>query len=440
MKEITKILINSSALKPKSSSRSYTVTGDPGAVFSMTITNEDNHYYNFPENTIILNPEEETVPTPAFAATLVRLNPITLDETGIYSNDITFPTVTDDDEYVLTIYPESHYDTKLAMTSSGSFIFATIQQLIDTVITFDLSSTLQDAGDESYGTYPSHYTVSGIDKRITTVPIKSTFSISWALALNDNDFIIAKQPAANDFYFSTTKDTLTADSGTSLELKNITGLSVGMQVSGTGIALDGSSNPAVITKITHGYYDTNNSTTAFPIYKVAKIVDSTDANNPILIDHPGGTVVINTSSTFVADRTLTFKGYGSTAAQIFNGTGFSVSNFKVALTDVSTTVNDTDATGAASLTVFDIASAVGLRDDISTVEGIGISDASTTLVTNISSSTITVDTAFKPENGQTLTFLLASRAATVTGDVTVTSYGSDNLTLKLELDNILTVS
>ena len=92
------------------------------------------------------------------------------------------------------------------------------------------------------------------------------------------------------------------------------------------------------------------------------------------------------------------------------------------------------------MTIFDIASAVGLRDDVSTVKGIGISDASTTLVTNISSNTITVDTAFKPENGQALTFLLASRAATVTGDVTVTSYGSDNLTLTLELDNILTVS
>ena len=435
MKEITKVLINSSALKPKSSSRSYTVTGDPGAVFSMTITNEDNHYYNFPENTIILNPDEESVPVAAFAATLVRLNPVTIDKTGVYSNNITFPTVTDDDEYVLTIYPESHYGTKLAMTDSGSFIFATIQQLIDTVITFSLSSTDQDAGDESYGTYPSNYTVSGIDKRITTIPVKSTFAISWALALNDNDFIIAKQPAANDFYFSTTKDTLTTGSGTSLELKNITGLSVGMVVSGTGIA-----SGATITKITRGYYDANNSTAAFPIYKIAQIVNSTDANNPILVDHPGGTVVLSASSTLVANRTLTFKGYGSTAAQLFNGTGFSISNFKVTLTDVSTTVNDADATGAASLTIFDIASAVGLRDDVSTVKGIGISDASTTLVTNISSNTITVDTAFKPENGQALTFLLASRAATVTGDVTVTSYGSDNLTLTLELDNILTVS
>jgi len=211
-----------------------------------------------------------------------------------------------------------------------------------------------------------------------------------------------------------------------------------MEVTANGIA---GSNPgtSTITAINKGFYNAGKSTAAFPVYDVPKIVDNTDPNNPLLVDHPGGTVTLAHSSTFVADRTVTFKAYGPTPLRIFNGTNFSISNFKVTIDEVSTTVNDTDATGSASLTSFDVASTNGIKDDVSTVTGIGISDDSTTLVTGISSNTITVDTAFKPENGQTLKFLGASRSGTLTGDVTVSSYGSDNITLTFELDKILTV-
>ena len=52
---------------------------------------------------------------------------------------------------------------------------------------------------------------------------------------------------------------------------------------------------------------------------------------------------------------------------------------------------------------------------------------------------VTASAAQTIENGQTITFKGSSRTATITGDVTVSSYGSNNLTLTLELDNILTV-
>ena len=421
-----------------SNGRQYEVIGDPGAVFSMTVTNEDNHYYNFPENTIIQNPDLESPPAPAFSATPTRLNPVTIGLDGVYSSNISFPAVTDDDKYILTIYPEMHYDTKLADNlGKGSHIFAEIEQLINTTITFRHLSTNQDSGDEYYGTYATAYTVSGPDIR-TGSGSSQTFKISWALSLSGSNFVIIKQPDQNDFFFTTTKDTKTTGSGTGLELKDITGLSVGMEVTANGIA---GSNPgtSTITAINKGFYNAGKSTAAFPVYDVPKIVDNTDPNNPLLVDHPGGTVTLAHSSTFVADRTVTFKAYGPTPLRIFNGTNFSISNFKVTIDEVSTTVNDTDATGSASLTSFDVASTNGIKDDVSTVTGIGISDASTTLVTGISSNTITVDTAFKPENGQTLKFLGASRSGTLTGDVTVSSYGSDNITLTFELDKILTV-
>jgi hypothetical protein len=440
MKEIKEITINQSAVNANVQSREYIVKGDPGAVFSLTVTNEDNHYYNFPENTIIQNSDTETRPAPAFSATTNRLKPTTLDSTGVYSNVVTFPTVTDDDKYIFTIYPEMHYDTKLVdFMGKGSYIFAEIDQLIDTTITFAHSSFTEDAGDERYGTYAASYTSNGSDTRVGDVSSK-TISLSWALSLSGDAFEIAKQPDASDFYFNVSKTTATTGSGTDLELTDVSGLSVGMEVIGTGISSRNGGFPTTITAINKGYYNAGKSTTAFPVYDIARIVDNTDPNNPILVDHPGGTVTLaNSPNTFVADRVLTLRGYGPVASKIFNNTNFSISNFKVVLDDVLTTVNDTDATGAASLTVFDVASANGIKDDVSTVVGIGVSDASTTTVTNISSNTITVNTAFKPENGQTLKFAGASRTGTITGDVIVSSFGSNNITLTFELDKILTI-
>ena len=427
MKEIKNIIINSSAMDANAQSRGYIVEGDPGAVFSITVTNEDNHYYNFPENTIIQNEEEEARPAASFSATAVRLSPKTLDETGRYAGTVFFPAVTDDDNYVLTIYPEMHYDTKLADSlGRGSYIFADIPQLIDTTITFSLGST---ANSGTYNTLPSDNTVTGKDARINNVS-SSKFSINWEVSLSSSQFIIAKQPDQADFYFTTTKDTKTSGSGTSLELKDITGLSVGMVVSGTGIASN-----ATITKITKGYYNVNKSTTAFPVYDIPRIVDDSDPNNPVLQDDPGGTVEISDSSTFVADRTLTFKGYGRTSSKIFNNTNFTISNFKVALSDVTTT---TDAAVSNSTTI-PITSTDGIKAAETTImSGVGI--VGTPHVDAVSSGVnVTASAAQTIENGQTITFTGSSRTATITGDVTVSSYGSNNLTLTLELDNILTV-
>ena len=442
MKEIKEVTIDSSAMGFAIESRQYTVKGDPGAVFSITVTNEDNHYYNFPENTVILNPEEETPPNPAFTATVTRLKPITIDETGVYSNSISFPTVGDDDRYILTIYPEMHYETKLSDSmGKGSYIFAKIDKLVNTVITFSHTSTEQDAGDESYGTYAANYLVKGQDVRVSSAS-SQTFSVSWAIALNSNDMKILRQPDQNDIYFTTTKSVRTAGNNTkTVEVTDISGLSVGMEVSALKIP-SGNNNigTTTITKITKGYYNAGKSTVAFPVYETPVIVDNTDPNNPSLSSDPGGTIVVAHASDWLPDRTLNFKGYGPVTSKIFNGTNFSISNFKVALNDIETTVNDTDATGAASLTVFDVASPVGINAGESTVTGIGINNATTTSVTGLSSNTVTVDTAFKPENGQALKFLGASRTGTITGDVTVSAYGSNNITLTLELDKILTVS
>tara|TARA_R110001599_G_scaffold339621_4_gene559312 strand:+ start:760 stop:2058 length:1299 start_codon:yes stop_codon:yes gene_type:complete len=432
MKKIKSFIIDTSALHEGPITRGYTISGDSGAVFSVIVQNEDGHFYNFPENTVVSEEEGVFTPSGSFSATTSGLFQKSIGKNGTYEGVISFPSISDDDYYQITIIADNSHDTEFdEKMSLDKLVYYSprINQYTNTTLTFSLSSTLQDAGDESYGTYPSNYTTTGLSTSYSAANIKTSFSISWALALNDNDFIIARQPRINDFYFTTTKDTLTAGTGTSLELKNIEGLSVGMGVSGTGIA-----GGATITKIIKGYKDENKSTAAKAVYVIPKALSS---DGLTMIDSIGGTVVISASSTFVADRTLTFTGYGFGGASEFNSTKFTISNLKVVINPVTTT---TDAVVSNSTTI-PITSTNGIRAvDTVLMTGVGVTAASPHVDTVNAGVSVVVSAAQTIENGQTVVFTGSSRAATVTGDVEIQRHGKDNLTLTLELDNILTVS
>ena len=72
------------------------------------------------------------------------------------------------------------------------------------------------------------------------------------------------------------------------------------------------------------------------------------------------------------------------------------------------------------------------------MSGIGV--VGTPHVDSISSGvSVEASAAQTIENGQTITFTGSSRNATITADIVVEKYGKDDLTLTLELDNILTI-
>ena len=436
MKEIKSIIINTLGLGPSSSSRKYIVEGDPGATFSLIITNEDGNYYNFPENTIITNSDNESLPNPTFSSTPARLNATTIGGDGFYEGTVSFPTVTDDDYYDITFSAEQHYDTVLSndISNDNVYYLPRIHQYINTIVTFSVSSPTEDAGDERYNTYPSSVTLTGSNSRTSNPPGIQTVAVSWSPTLSADSFIIARQPEITDFQFTTTKTTKTAGSSSvDLELTSIVGLSPGMVVSGTGIA-----SGATITKIYSGYKDINNSTTANPIYITPKILNNDQDG---LTNDPGGTVILSAASTFVVDRTLTFTGGGPNASHDFNNTLFEISDFALIIDPVVTT---TTAAVAAAATVIPVTSVNGIRDDVSVVTGIGINSDSAMTVTNISSLNLTVRALVAANNealesGQTLTFTEASRAAKITGNITVLEYGVSNLTLNFNLDKILTI-
>lgn len=418
MKEIKELTIDLFAMPKAQTVKKYEVLGDEGACFSLIVKNEDEHFYNFPENI-----SYTTVVAPAFSATPTQSDIFVIGESGVYNNAIVFPSISDDDRYQIIITPAK--DTVLAKSFSKETIYTSpyIHQYDDPVITF---SSLHSS---SAVVEPSNTTTTGLNSSVNQ-KVAATLSLNLPITLSSSNFVIARQPVISDFEFTTTKDTRTAGSGTSLELKNIEGLSIGMEVSGTGIA-----SGSVITQIHSGYYDANNSTSKKSIYIVPSAVEIINGKSFVASDK-GGTVVIDKSSTFVADRTLTFTGKGTDHLQNFNGADLTISNLALTIDPVVTT---TDAAVSNSTTI-PITSTDGIKAaDTVLMTGIGITASSPHVDTVNSGVSVVVSSAQTIENGQTVTFTGSSRSATVVYDVLVSSYGTSDLTFKLNLDNILTV-
>tara|TARA_E500000305_G_C4019837_1_gene237990 strand:- start:115 stop:1386 length:1272 start_codon:yes stop_codon:yes gene_type:complete len=422
MKIINNITIDMSPMPSAVTTRDFTVEGDPGAVFTMTVTNEDGHFYNFSEDAGVAL---------AFSATPANLKAKTINETGVYTGSIQFPAITDDDHYIITLYADGSSNTALdkSLSSNKIYILPRIQKYHDTTVTFAVAS----AG--SSGTYTANPPASNVTFTRPSYLVKNSSreakAISWSVALGSSQFIIARQPIGSDFQFTTTKTTYSDSSGTSIELTDISGLAVNMGVTGTGIAAN-----SVIREIIPGYLNANKSYDDTNIYDIP-LATATDLNeNEIISKSTGGTIVINNSSTWGAAATLTFTGKGSSHSKIFNNTSFSIKNLALTIDPVVTT---TDAVVSNSTTI-PITSTNGIKAaDTVLMTGIGVTDSSPHVDSVSAGVSVTVSSNQTIENGQTVTFTGSSRSATITGDFTVSQHGTDDMTLTLALDNILTV-
>ena len=428
MKLIKNIIIDGSPMSSAAVTRSFTVTGDPGSVFSLIVTNEDNYFYNFSEE---LDKNGALKVAKAFTATTARLANKTINSSGVYNGVIDFPAITDDDEYSVVIEANMTRETSLATSISDNsvYVLPKIYKYHDTTVTFSLVSA---GSSGNYNTLPDNVTSTGISSSVNNLKYIRSVSISWGVTLGSSQFIIARQPLISDFEFTTTKTSRTAGASTkSVEATDITGLSIGMDISGTGIA-----SGSVITAITPGYLNANKSSDFEDVYVIPKAI-STDVHGiQSISDDTGGTITIDKASTFDAGITLTFTGKGSRNSKTFNNTAFSVKNFALTIDPVVTT---TDAVVSNSATI-PLASTNGIKAaDTVLMTGVGVTAASPHVDAISAGVNITASSAQTLENGQTMTFTGSSRSATITADVTVLQFGKDDITLTLALDNILTV-
>ena len=131
MKKITAFEINTSNVSSSGANRQFTIKGDYGAVFSMIVTNEDPKYYNFTDN--------------VFQAAFTKLTNIEIPSSGVYYGNINIPLVSDDDQYDIKLFAESHFNTYFSYYVSGAtitipIITKTIKQYTDTTVAFAVAS------------------------------------------------------------------------------------------------------------------------------------------------------------------------------------------------------------------------------------------------------------------------------------------------------------
>ena len=445
MKKITSFSINSSNLLGSGEARGYTIEGDPKAAFSMIIINQSGEFYNFPENTTVSVEEGVFTPSGSFSSTPTRLGTKKINNSGVYNGVINFPAISSDEKYTVVLQAETYLKTEFDESLSLNAVYhaAEISQFLDTTVVFAVASTgttystniaSTDHNGDATAEATTRYAVTGPSTSVTNQKFTQPISLSWNVALSSSNFVIARQPVINDFYFQTKKDTFSAGSGKILELKDVSGLTVGMAVSGTGIAAN-----STITEVNLGYKNENKSVATKSVYTIPKDIN---VDTKSIVDSKGGTITLSENTTSQAvDRTITFKGFGSSGSSAFNNTVFTIKNFNLTIEPVVTT---TTGAVAATATVIPVASADGIKDDVSTVSGIGINSANTMTVTGISSLNMTVRALVAAqnealENGQTVTFTGSGTKAAITADIEVEKYGKDNLVLILELDNILTV-
>tara|TARA_R100001015_G_C4633586_1_gene198755 strand:+ start:1506 stop:2996 length:1491 start_codon:yes stop_codon:yes gene_type:complete len=474
--------------------RSYTVVGDEGAKFGLIVQNDSGLYYNFPENTIVNRSAGVFEPAPSFSATPASLVDRQIDSTGLYSGVIKFPSISDDDYYVITVF--THEDTEFSLENYNNknvIVFDKIYKYLDTTVTFSLLHSNAAVVE------PSNYTVTGVSTQVNDSVYSTKFSLDWDVTLSSSFCTALRQPLPSDFETSLTKTTVTAgSSSTELELNSVKGLSVGMKAAATGIATG-----TTITKVIKGYKNSNKSSALNTVYDVPiKINDEGDS-----IDlSEAGTVILSAASTFVVDRNVVFTSSGSQGSEIANETVFNATNLKVKLDDVVTTTTSAvpdavihctsangikqqaqytvnGATSSLNTVVVDeavtdlavgqrlqaissgtlvgipeviavntttktitlstkqtLADGITLTFSNSIVKGIGIKNATTDpYVVSISTNDVTVNANQDIESGATVTFVGSSRSLKITGDIEVLKFGKDNITLTLNLDNFLKV-
>ena len=405
MKTITNVVLNTNTLSPEAQTLPIAVYGDEGAVFSLIVKKGTTHWYDF------------NASPSAFVTSEKILSNITISPNGFHQENINIPTATGTTTYTFLIIADTASDTvhsqrnevrnsdgsinENASTGSDSAILSrTITQITNTTITF------QGISHASSGTYSSVGS-SAIEVPATgsNTPVDFTINVT----LGSSDFIKVRDPNDGDFSAlkSATVERITEDEETGDLIFTFSddgygsGFLKGMQARHSNI--------------------TGGVTTVKRSYDELK----------------GVSFFTEETSVAVSDE-IKFYTTSNAGVKKINGSSLNFSNLSLSLADVTTTVNDSDANGTDSLTLFTVASANGIKDDTSTVHGINI--VGTPTVTNIAGANITISAGQVLENTQSITFRGASRSATITGSVTVPTVSANNFNMLFSLDNVLTVS
>ena len=191
-KTIRSISMDTTELSSSSVTRQFNVVGDPGAIFDLVVTklgeltgssSVTDKTYNFTSDT--------------FTASATKLDDITIDSTGVYTDSVTFETVTNDDDYQFTITAGTN--TSLDSTFFGSTPSTptfTITQRGPHTLTFTLASSAHSSNYVNHGSF-------GLDVTKTADQGSSVQAFTLIFPISTTDAagapFIRRQPIKSDF-------------------------------------------------------------------------------------------------------------------------------------------------------------------------------------------------------------------------------------------------
>ena len=432
-KKITQFNIDTTNISQHGESRSFSILGQSGAGFFLTIKNEDGSYYNFETRSFQTS---ETY----LQQTIVGTE---------FSSIISFPPVSDADRYdfflLADVSLDSEHDNYIeardidgsisvndSYGSNSNLVKKVIYQTLDQVLTID---TVNLSGGSGFNSYTDTTDTITVNYQGSTPVTPFTITITSA---NGSAFSLARQPVANDFLAKTASRTIGSAVTTGLsedlkvwELDNVADIAEGMTVLGTNVTANTivkTSEVAINPPATP--LNPNPTITTF-------VQPAVTRRGPVTITRDGTTNIVTTSFTgnvcfnvaqdsgLADDTDLVFYAWGPSQINTMKGWDISITDLKAEITKPTTTTTS----AVSNSTSVPITSARGIMDgDVSSVSSLNIdSTVADPTVTTIGSynessgqtATLTLSAAQTLEDGEVLTFDNAGQTITITGNIKV---------------------
>ena len=445
---ISSFTLNTEDIPKSGAIREFTISGDPNAVFSLQITNEDSSYYNFS--------------TKSFQAETTGLKDEYLIN-GVFNGSIKFPTVGDDDHYNVYLiagentvhnkvkevrFDDDSLDINLSSGSNSKILKKIIYQYAsDVTLTIHANSinTLSAWGsvsvstrvislgkNSSMGKRPFEITVTSANTRAISInrqPIDTDIATDVSRTIGSAPINIESEDTSSGHY--------------KWPINNIVGLTNNTEVIATSPVAAGTTiDDYVVSQVTvAGGSSISNEIERLP---ATETTGNATVVNGVTTVQPGNVIFNKQIAASFADDTVKFWVRGVEKIKQLDGWDLEFSNLKVELTPVTTTT--TSSTVGSSSTSVAVASRNGILDNVSTVSGVGIDNSSAvpTVASGAGavsgSGTIVLSAAQELESGVTLTFGKASTIATITGDITINKSGTSNETIYFDLETFLTAT
>jgi Cu/Ag efflux protein CusF len=387
LKKITSLDIDLSILPNEGANRIFSIFGDDGASFIVQVVSNSNTFYNFQTRTFVATSTRETLLKNKISGVSFS-HPIYFPSGGSSYNIIVMPNPTDK-------------ETEAFISNGNGAINKKIDQVTDTTITFSLST----ANTSSYATLPTLTNLTGSKAKTNRATVNRDFDVeNTATAGSAFGLKLSRQILDSDFVFEKTQTVDGAiSSSKTVVLDSIDDLVVGM----------------VVTAVT------TSSLSGTPTIKK--------------IDVPTKTITLSRAQTFADGITMTFHARGFKSIARATGALMRLRSVKSTEEDLTTTVR----TDVSSGTQIEVNSTRGISAG-NTYSGAGVDNSSANTVTNVDTPSltagrITVSAAQTLIDGTKLRFKGSTKKITTKMSLEVFQFPKANATIKILLDNFITI-